>query len=401
MRVLMFGWEFPPENSGGLGTACLGLTKALATEGTQVTFVLPFRPSRLPTFMNMISADMTEVDFQAIYSPLSAYITAKEYERVTKKDTGGKYAPSLVGEVLRYAGRAVELTKKQEFDVIHAHDWLSLLAALEVKKATGKPYIAHIHATEWDRSGGNPNPDVFEIEQVGLAGADHVIANSIFTKDKIVEQYGIPADRVAVVYNGYEPSIFEGGEEEQFLSTEIKNKKIVLYVGRLSMHKGPDWLLQAAPLVLEHEPNTLFIIAGSGEMRYRLIEYAAQAGISDRVIFTGFVRGSQLEQLYEHANVYVMPSVSEPFGIAALEAMNYCNSVIMSKQSGIAETVSSALKVDYWDTRAMAEKIIAALQHHELHQTLVLNGYSEAQKFTWKKAALEIQELYNHYCQTV
>ena len=398
MRVLMFGWEFPPDNSGGLGTACLGLTKALVRQGTDVTFVLPFRPSSLPSFMRLLSSDLADVEFKTIYSPLTAYISAAAYQRITKRDTGGVYAPSLIEEVLRYAQQAVKLVQGEQFDVIHAHDWLSLLAALAVKKAIGKSFIAHIHATEWDRSGGNPNPDVFEIEREGLQGADHVIANSIFTKEKIVKQYGIPADRVSVVYNGFESSIFDShGTPRAFLSDSLKSKKIALFVGRLSMHKGPDWFLQAAKLVLEKEPDSLFIVAGTGEMKYRLVELVAELGIADRVLFAGFVRGDLLAQLYSFSSVYVMPSVSEPFGIAALEAMHYGTPVIVTKQSGIAEATRHVLKVDFWDTHELASKILAAFRYAPLHETLAANGFKEAQQFTWDQAATQVAALYHRF----
>ena len=394
IRVLMFGWEFPPYNSGGLGTACYGLSKALAQENVQIMFVLPKKFNVKSQHLKILFADEHAVKFQEINSLLYPYVTSEEYVLDRERIKGDIYGRTLLEEVERYARAARRIAKKEKFDIIHAHDWLSFLAGIEAKKVSGKPLIVHVHATEFDRTGGQGvNQNVYEIERRGLNFADKIIAVSNLTKQKIVYHYGIDPNRIEVVHNGID------GSEYRKLSDRLgnlkrENKKIVLYAGRITIQKGPEYFIRAARQVVDHYPNVVFVVAGSGDMEHQIMMEAAFLGISDKVIFTGFLRGDDLNAVYQAADLYVMPSVSEPFGITPLEALVNDTPVLISKQSGISEVLTHALKTDFWDTEDMANKIISVLAHGSLKETLRDNGKYEASKVTWRESARKCIDLY-------
>lgn len=395
----MFGWEFPPFHSGGLGTACYGLTKALSKKNIDVIFVMPRAPDvSKAEFVKIISADdLSRIKIWDIVSPLSAYMTQEEYYRKIlsfgKGGSSGMYSQNLFEEVYKYALKAKAIAAKEEHDVIHAHDWLTFKAGIEAKKVSSKPLVVHVHATEFDRTGGNNlNQSVYDIEREGMHAADKIIAVSEFTKRKIVEHYDISSDKVVVVHNAVEFDQEEAQNEEDFGIK--KHDKIVLFLGRITIQKGPDYFLYAAKKILDYDENVRFIIAGSGDMQPFIIEKSAELGISDKVLFAGFLRGKDIDRAYKMADVYVMPSVSEPFGITPLEAMRNNTPVIISKQSGVSEVIKHCLKVDFWDVDELANKIISVLKYNNLKEALKENAYSEVKKFSWMEPAEKCIDVY-------
>jgi len=430
IRVFMLGWEFPPFISGGLGTACYGLTRALDQLGVKVTFVLPkMVDSQYATHVKLLTpgsrkreqdgaareAQLKNVRFRSILSPLQPYATPQTYDRKveevlrlrqgaggplsgTGESRGGiDYAGNLYQEVHRYAGMALELAAGEEFDVIHAHDWMTYPAGAAVATLSGKPLVVHVHSTEFDRSGEHVNQMVYDIERMGMERASKVVAVSHYTRSIIISRYGIPGDKVEVVYNGVERS---GGWA--VTDTMIKrDEKIVLFLGRITMQKGPEYFLYAAKKVLEVMDNVKFVMAGSGDMMYRAVELAAQLGIGGKVLFTGFLRGGDVRRIYQIADLYVMPSVSEPFGIAPLEALDNDVPVIISKQSGVSEVLRHALKVDFWDINEMANKIVAVLKYPPLQMTLRNHGNFEVRKLRWRDAARNCLRVYQEMLVTV
>lgn len=387
MRVLMFGWEFPPHNSGGLGTACFGLTRALAGRKIEVLFVLPKKVGVSASFMNILFADTKQVKFLEVDSVLKPYVTSEGYVRERDRAIADIYGNTLLQEVRRYALRAREIAKKERFDVIHAHDWLSFLAGLEAKRVSGKPLILHIHATEFDRTGGQGvNQQVYDIERMAMEEADGIIAVSNFTKQKIVQHYGIPAGKIEVVHNGIDECDYQNIPDKL---NELKQAgaKIVLFAGRITIQKGPEYFVRAAKRVLEVDPNVLFLVAGSGDMERQMMLEAAYLGISDRVMFVGFLRGDDLNAAYRAADLFVMPSVSEPFGITPLESIIAGSPVLISKQSGVSEVLTHALKTDFWDTEDMANKILGVVLHRSLWETLWGNSREEVKRINWAAAA--------------
>lgn len=302
---------------------------------------------------------------------------------LTQGPAGHGYGFDLVGDAERYARLVVSLTRGEEYDVIHAHDWLTFPAGVMLSRVSGKPLVAHVHSTEFDRAGNNVNQRVFEIERMGMQSADRVIAVSQLTKSICERRYGVPADRIDVVYNGIER---EGQQPVREAAIE-KTDKIVLFLGRITMQKGPEYFIAAAKRVLEKVPNTKFVIAGSGDMALRMVELATNMGIGHKVVFTGFLQGKDVERVFGLADCYVMPSVSEPFGLAALEALSHDVPVIVSKTSGVSEVLSHVLKVDFWDIDEMANKIVAVLRHPPLSSTLREHGAFELQRLTWTGAA--------------
>jgi len=397
----MFGWEFPPFNKGGLGVACHGLTKGLSKRGVEVTFVIPKAPGNAKSsHVNLLVANkMKNIKIKEIVSPMAAYMTPGEYsERIRnmlKYGIGGGsddiYGNDLFLEVERYALRAKIIAMNEDFDVIHAHDWMTYKAGIEAKKATGKPLVVHIHATELDRTGGNgANQYVYDIEKEGFEKADLICAVSNFTKNKIVQHYGINPDKVHVVHNAVE-----------FTSSRVKkpvignNEKVVLFLGRITLQKGPDYFVEAAKKVLEKEPNTRFVVAGTGDMLPKMIEMAAERGLGNKMLFAGFLSGADIDRAYKMADLYVMPSVSEPFGITPLESMRNGTPVLISKQSGVSEVINHCLKVDFWDIDEMANKMIAVLRHAPLHSCLGEEGGKEVTKFNWEEPAQKCIDAYN------
>jgi len=402
MKVLMFGWEFPPYNSGGLGTACEGLTKGLNKHGKDVIFVLPKAyPKMKSNFVKLVSADVSKhMKKIEVNSIIKGYMSEHEYKDEYSRGvlTTGKpkkaslYGKNLYKEVYRYATNAKLIAKKENFDIIHAHDWMTYEAGINAKKASKKPLVIHVHATEFDRTGNNPNPYVYDIEKKGMREADSIIAVSNFTKERIVQNYGVPSKKIHVVHNAVEFNENRFPEH----SFKIKDKdKVVLFLGRITIQKGPDYFLYAAKKALEIDPNIKFIVAGSGDMEKFMIEKAAEFGIADKVLFTGFLRGKDIDKAYQMADLYVMPSVSEPFGITPLEAMRNNTPVLISKQSGVSEVIQHCMKVDFWNINQMVNKMIGILKYKELSETLKTHGLKEVKKFDWGNPAKKCISIYN------
>ncbi len=456
MRVFMLGWEFPPFISGGLGTACYGLTKAMSSLGTDVCFVLP-RPVSTPfsTHVRLVSprpdsplaAPSTEmrldeferVTFRTVNAQLNPYQTPAGYKkqagdkpRLTKaapvveakpvvvpvyqaqpvqpqpqpqpqaqpapapapapaKPADSPYGGDLFAEIQRYAALATEIARNETFDVVHAHDWMTYPAGLAVAALKGVPLVIHVHSTEFDRSGQNINQRIYDIERRGMHGAMKIIAVSHLTRNICVHHYGVDPSKIDVVYNAIDIA-GNGFDEEKYKIH--KDEKIVLFLGRITMQKGPEYFLAAAKQVLEVIDNVKFVMAGSGDMIRRIIEMAAAMGIGHKVLFTGFLRGADVDKVFKMADLYVMPSVSEPFGIAPLEAMSHDVPVLISKQSGVSEVLTHALKVDFWDINEMANKIIAVLRHPPLASTLRQHGAIDVRRRTWSDAARQCITVY-------
>ena len=394
----MFGWEFPPYNSGGLGVACLGLSRALAEKNVEITFVLPKRVNVSANFLKMIFADAAQIHLKTVDTLLTPYITSNEYQRLRLKNKSSLYGPGLFEEVARYALRARKIAKEESFDIIHAHDWLSYPAGIEARDQSGKPLVVHVHATEFDRTGGNSiNQNVYKIEREGMEEADAVITVSHRTKEMAAYHYGIPKEKIEVVHNGIDSSEYDNQEitrTDTIAKLKGMGNYIVLFVSRITLQKGPDYFVHVAKRVLDFVPNTYFIVAGSGDMERQVIEQAAHLGIADRVLFPGFVRDKELSTLYRNADLFVLPSVSEPFGIAPLEALANKTPVLISKQSGVTEILSHVLKTDFWDVDEMANKVVAVLRHESLRKTLQENGKHETYRCGWTHAAAKCIELY-------
>jgi len=407
-KILTFGWEYPPHNSGGLGVACRGLNRALARAGHDVQFVLPekvpvqdegiefiFATSHLDT--KTAKANTRNLLKTSAYKP-SDYSVGDETESNQKHF--GDTTPHSLGDAVRlYGQKAAEIAKTRDFDVIHAHDWLSFLAGMKAKAVTEKPLVAHIHATAFDRSGGQGvNGEVYDIEKRGLEAADAVLAVSNYTKQIVVENYGIRERKVTPVYNGIDSQSPEGLPP---VLKHWKNQggKVVLFLGRQTIQKGPDYFLEAARMLNKIREDVLFVMAGSGDMQKSLLEQAAAAGLADKVLFPGFVRGDKTHRLYQSADLYVLPSVSEPFGITPLESLLNETPVLISQQSGVSEVVDHALKVDFWKTDRMAAKMDAVLTHNPLKNELAKNGHRQAKNLTWDKPAARCVECYNQLTQ--
>ncbi len=403
MQILMFGWEFPPTISGGLGTACFGMTRALVERGHRVSFVVPSLPvSNRESHVELLAAH----DFSAgsethhagitvgpVESPLRPYMAPEQYRAVlggSLLESPEHYGTDLFDEVRRYGEAAGAISRRHPFDVIHAHEWLSVHAALRARQESGRPFILHIHALEFDRSGGSGNPDICAVEKLGLTEADHVIAVSHYTKGMIVERYGIDAGKVTVVHN----AVSRGEAAGTYRVVKQPGEKIVLFLGRITHQKGPGYFVEAASRVLRVLPGVTFVMAGSGDLMPQMVERVAELGMGGRFLFTGFLRGDEVERMYAASDLYVMPSVSEPFGIAPLEAMLYDVPVIIARQSGVAEVLHHALTVDYWDVGELANKICAALTYDALTREMIERSREELKAITWDRAARQIEEVY-------
>lgn len=428
MRVLMFGWEFPPHISGGLGTACYGLTRGMVMQHLDVIFVVPkMYGDEVQEDLSLISAEdvpvtILEKDVQyyhdhfkyiEVSSAMVPYMDPEEYRRVheststssTSEDAirwnqkmsfQGGYKGDLLGEVARYALIGTSLGHRETFDLIHAHDWLTYPAGIAAKNASGKPLVIHVHATEYDRSGENVNTEVYQIEKMGMKAADLVITVSNLTRNIVVDRYGIDPDKVFTVHNAVD---FSEGDS----LGEIKRytpEKIVTFLGRITYQKGPEYFIEAAKKVLEREPNVRFVMAGSGDMMNKMIRRVAELGISMNFHFTGFLKGDDVPTMFRMSDVYVMPSVSEPFGISPLEAMRSNVPVIISKQSGVAEILDHAIKVDFWDVDAIADAIYAILKYPALTKTFKKHGQDEVHTLKWENAAHEVKKLYEKLLYT-
>ena len=394
----MFGWEFPPHNSGGLGTACFGLTKALSRADVRVTFVLPKKLEGLShEFLKIVFANIRNIKVRSVTSLLAPYISSEQYdEHLRSAPEHEIYGLNLFDEVRRYGLQARIIAEEEPHDVIHAHDWLSFRAGIEAKRVSGKPLIVHVHATEFDRTGGHPNQYIYEEERRGMHAADCIISVSQHTKNMIVEHYGVEADKVAVVHNGIDHADHRRELPPALEHVRTRGQKIVLFVGRITIQKGPDYFIKVARRVLEYDPNVLFVISGAGDMEHQIIRMAADMGLGDKVVFAGFVRGEELMKLYRAADLYVMPSISEPFGITALEALANGTPILVSKQSGVSEVLTHALKSDFWDIDDMADKILNVVASKGLHDTLGQFGSKDVEHVTWESAAGKCSAVYNN-----
>lgn len=427
MRVLMFGWEFPPHIAGGLGTACYGMTRGLARNGVDVSFVVPHaygdEDQRFIHIVNASDVDalygatgsdaddiLDKMSFIHIDSNMVPYISPEEYDNYRKQfvESGrrvwsttdvwkqrytfsGKYGANLMEEVARYAVVAAQVAQELagQFDVIHAHDWLTYYAGIAAKRVSGKPLVVHMHATEYDRSGENINTQTYAIERAGMMAADRVMAVSNLTRNIVINRYGIPAEKVVTVHNAVR--FAENDTEAPERGVE---DKIVTFLGRITYQKGPDYFVEAAAKVLKRLPNVRFVMAGSGDMMNHVIRRVARLGIADRFHFTGFLRGEDVHKMFQLSDVYVMPSVSEPFGISPLEAMRSNVPVIISKQSGVAEVLDYAVKVDYWDVDALADAIYGLIRYPSLSNMFASKGLEEVTNLRWNDAAAKIKAVY-------
>lgn len=425
MRVLMFGWEFPPHIAGGLGTACYGIVKGLAHNGVQTMFVMPSAsgdedrsaadiinaseiPVEVSSTMN-VDDFLDKVQFVHIGTNMVPYLDPAEFHSLVEEDRkrqvrdfsihygqtykfSGKYGSNLMEEVARYAmvGGTIAMTHKGDFDVIHAHDWLTYMAGIAAKRLSGKPLVVHVHATSFDRSSDN-NIDtrVYDIEKRGMEAADRVITVSDLTRNIVITKYGIDPSKVVTVHNAVD---FSGRSEIQ-VERGVK-EKVVTFLGRITFQKGPEYFIEAAAKVLKKCKNVRFVMAGSGDMMNRSIRQVARLGISDRFHFTGFLRGAEVQKMFALSDVYVMPSVSEPFGISPLEAMSSGVPSVISRQSGAAEVLKYAFKVDFWDVDAMADEIYALLQYPALADFASKYGYDEVNTLKWNNAAAKIKSVY-------
>lgn len=396
--VLMFGWEFPPFNSGGLGVACEGLTKALSASGVDLTFVLPFKIPVAASWCRFVFAnDSTTFKNEAQIRTLFAGYQSHSDTVYTKKYGLPKnISGSLVERVRAYAHSAPAVAARVEHSVIHAHDWLTYPAGIAAKEVSGKPLVAHVHATEFDRSGGDSvNREIFEVEMEGFHKADRVVTVSGLTRKKVIEKYGVAPEKVQVVYNGIEFGTNHSAIEHNLEKLKREGNSIVLFVGRITLQKGPEFFVEMAKRVMSYEPNTFFVVSGSGDMEGEMIGRVAAAGLSHKFIFCGFLRGDELARVYKAADIFVMPSVSEPFGLVPLEAMISEVPVLISKESGVSEILSTALKSHFWDIDDMADKVVSVLRHQKLKKHLSINGREEVKTIHWKKAADTLVSVYN------
>lgn len=402
----MFGWEFPPHNSGGLGVACQGIARALAAEEIDILFILPKKVDISNETMQFLFANVPTTKVKGVDTALTPYVSSAEYALYRRYLPNDIYSDNLFAEVARYAAAVPDLLEDEHFDIIHAHDWLSFLAGVEAKRISGKPLVLHVHITSFEQAGGeHPDPRVYAIECTGMREADAIIAVSERTRSIIIEKYGIAPEKVHVVHNGINPAeypeIIDHPSAVRHLPAKPAGWKMVLFVGRLTMHKGPDYFLRAAKRVLEAHERVMFVVAGSGDMEWQLMREAAQMGIADKVFFTGFVRGEELSRLYRNADLYVLPSVAEPFGITPLESAINGTPVILSKQAGVSEVLTHALLADFWDTEEMANKIVAALYYKSLWSQLCTYGHAQALALTWKAAARKIIVIYQQLFATI
>lgn len=390
MNVLMFGWEFPPFKTGGLGTACYGLTKGLSRNGINISFVMPVAPEGAhANFVKIVSTEKlaAKIRFKKINSILTPYVTSDSYYSTYQTLPSGKkavYGKNLREEVQRFSIVASEIARKEKHNIIHAHDWLTYEAGINAKKISKKPLVVHIHATEFDRTGGNPDQTISHIEYEGLQAADLVIANSNFTKNNVLQHYQINPNKIRVVHWGIDDDYTS---TKRYTSPLNQQNKIVLFLGRITLQKGPDYFIEVAKKVIDNYPNVKFVIAGEGDMLPRIIQRTAELGISHKVVFTGFLNGNDVHKAFQTADLYVMPSVSEPFGLVALEALKNKTPIIISKQSGVSEVLHHALKVDFWDINEMTNKIVNVLRYEELRQELATNGHQEVQQFNLDEPA--------------
>jgi glycosyltransferase involved in cell wall biosynthesis len=425
----MFGWEFPPHISGGLGTASYGLTKGMSKlEDLEVIFVVPKAwGDEDQSGVRLIGANQVPVAFKQVYfkgikrpvekievlskivpytdpedfwrrisSEVSEYKMFVQTNEKGKVDFSGKYGPDLMDEIIKYSVVASVIAGENEFDIIHAHDWLAYPAGIAAMEVSGKPLVIHVHATDFDRSGGSVNPDVYRIEKQGMDAASKIITVSNLTRDIVINKYNIDPEKVETVYNAVEPVNIS----EEVMAEKGFDEKVVTFLGRITLQKGPEYFIEAANKVLKVMPNVRFVMAGSGDMMERMMRRAAALKITDRFHFTGFLRGSDVFKMLTMSDVYIMPSISEPFGISPLEAMQSNVPVIISKQSGVSEILTHAVKTDFWDIDAMADAIYGILNYPALSQMFIKNGREEVVRLKWDNSAHHVMDIYKRViCQ--
>ena len=423
MRVLMFGWEFPPHISGGLGTASYGLTKGMATlDDLEVIFVVPkVWGDEDQSMVRLVGANQIPVAYKKVFykgfkrpverievsSKIVPYTDPEDFWKMVnsevsgynfyvttnnegKVDFSGRYDTSLMDEIYKYSVVAAVIADENEFDIIHAHDWLAYPAGIAAMEISGKPLVIHVHATDFDRSGGSVNPDVYRIEKNGMDAASKIITVSNLTRDIVINKYNINPDKVETVYNAVEPVKVA----EDCIIKKGFDEKVVTFLGRITMQKGPEYFIEAAYKVLQVMDNVRFVMAGSGDMMERMMRRTAALKITDRFHFTGFLKGADVFTMLDMSDVYIMPSVSEPFGISPLEAMQSNVPVIISKQSGVAEILTHAVKTDFWDIDAMADAIYGILNYPALSNMFIKNGKEEVIRLKWDNSARHVRDIY-------
>ncbi len=422
MKVLMFGWEFPPHITGGLGTACYGMTKGLAKNGVEVLFVVPkaFGDEDQSSVRLLNASDVTvnldnetdrrywdRVHYMEVGSNIIPYVGPEEYASMVtdyratdhfkssvfapRYEFSGKYGANLMEEVARYALIGSSLATKYDFDIIHAHDWLTYSAGIAAKETTGKPLVVHMHATEFDRSGENINTDVYAIERRGMEMADLVITVSNLTRNIVIEKYGINPDKVITVHNAVEPNSKSLSEYDK----SGLNAKIVTFLGRITYQKGPEYFVEAAYKIIQQTSDVHFVMAGTGDLLKKMIRRVSQLKIGSRFHFTGFLKGQDVDRMFAMTDVFVMPSISEPFGIVPLEAMRLNVPVVISKQSGVSEVLKHALKVDFWDINGLADCIYGLCNYKAISELFKKEGKDEVDTLRWEAASKKIIEVYN------
>jgi len=397
-QVFMIGWEYPPHNSGGLGVACQGITEALASQNHQLYFTLPYALQQQPAHMSVLSCRNPAWSVPSDQPPFLAYAeAAPELERqhskkISAHDLATLPRSELEHKVSQYADLvAQQAAGTKNIDVIHAHDWMSFPAALKVKKMTGKPLVTHIHSTEYDRiPSGHGSLYITEIERKGMLASDVVIAVSAYTKHVLVNTYRIPAQKIEVVHNGMMPSPDINPGRHHF----AKKRPVVVFMGRLTGQKGPEYFVEVASDVLRHVPDALFVMAGNGDMYHQLLLKTANQRLSAKVLFSGFVRDRQRETLLDRADIFIMPSLSEPFGLVALEAAERHTPVIISKQSGVREVLPSAIAIDFWDAQKMAQTVVDLLGRPDDHAAQAAAQLHDLGSVTWHNAAQKIDQVY-------
>lgn len=413
MKVLMFGWEFPPHILGGLGTASYGLTKGLAEQkDVSITFCLP-KPwgDEDQSFMKIVGMNtvpivyrtpdwntlksrypwMNPQDYYDFRDHLYADFNYMYTNELGCMEFSGRYPDNLHEEINNYSIVAGVVARTESYDIIHSHDWLTYPAGIHAKQVSGKPLVIHVHATDFDRSRGNVNPTVYAIEKNGMDYSDHIMCVSELTRQTVINKYHQDPRKVSVMHNAVEPL---PQEIQEIVPQKKSQEKVVTFLGRITMQKGPEYFVEAAAMVLKRTHDIRFCMAGNGDMMNAMIRLAAERGIADRFHFPGFMKGRQVYECLKNSDVYIMPSVSEPFGISPLEAMQCEVPTIISKQSGCAEILDKCIKVDYWDINAMADAIYSICNNQALYDYLKVEGKKEVDGITWDKVGLKILNRY-------
>nr|WP_320037941.1 glycosyltransferase [uncultured Bacteroides sp.] len=419
MKVLMFGWEFPPHILGGLGTASYGLTQGMSMqEDMEITFCIP-KPwgDEDQSFLKIIGMNSTpvvwrDVNWDYVNNRVGGYMNPQDYydlrdhiyadfNYLHTNDLGciefsGRYPDNLQEEINNYSIVAGVIARQQQYDIIHSHDWLTYPAGIHAKQISGKPLVIHVHATDFDRSRGNVNPTVYSIEKNGMDHADHIMCVSELTRQTVIHKYHQDPRKVTTVHNAVSPL---SQEIMNIVPQKSKKEKIVTFLGRITMQKGPEYFVEAAAMVLHRTKNIRFVMAGNGDMMNQMISLVAERGIADRFHFPGFMKGKQVYEVLKASDVYIMPSVSEPFGISPLEAMQVSVPTIISKQSGCAEILDNCIKIDYWDIHAMADAIYSICTYPAMYDYLKTEGKKEVDAIKWENVGYKVRSIYDNILQ--